>query len=64
MSTSVEQPTHDDLSSPAIVVQQYVDAFNRGDEDGLAACFADFRVHPRRDGPACVVGHDCHAGLA
>ena len=41
MSTSVEQPTHDDLSSPAIVVQQYVDAFNRGDEDGLAACLAD-----------------------
>lgn len=26
---------------PADTVQLYVDAFNRGDEDGMAACFAD-----------------------
>jgi ketosteroid isomerase-like protein len=41
MSTSADQLARNDLSSPASVVQEYVDAFNRGDEDALAACFAN-----------------------
>ena len=28
------------MPTPADVVQQYIDAFNAGDEDGLATCFA------------------------
>lgn len=27
--------------TPAIAVQNYIDAFNRGDAEGMAACFAD-----------------------
>ena len=41
MATSTEQPTRTHAETPSAVVQRYVDAFNRGDEDGLAACFAD-----------------------
>lgn len=31
----------EDLSGPSAAVRRYVDAFNSGDEDGLAACFTD-----------------------
>jgi ketosteroid isomerase-like protein len=27
--------------TPAIAVRNYIDAFNRGDSDGMASCFAD-----------------------
>jgi ketosteroid isomerase-like protein len=41
VSTSPDQLAPDDLGTPASVVQEYVNAFNRGDEDALAACFAN-----------------------
>jgi ketosteroid isomerase-like protein len=39
VAASAEQKTVS--RTPAAVVDRYVDAFNKGDEDGLAACFAD-----------------------
>ena len=63
MSTSADQLTHYDLSSPAIVVQEYVDAFNRGDEDALPPALliqgSSSTGWPRTCGRA-----DRHAGLA
>ncbi len=41
MATSTDQKTLSETSSPSAVVHRYIDAFNRGDEDGMAACFAD-----------------------
>ena len=41
MATSTDQQTLSETSGPAAVVHRYIDAFNRGDEDGMAACFAD-----------------------
>jgi ketosteroid isomerase-like protein len=41
MATTFEQSTKQDLDSPAVVIQRYIDAFNAGDEDALAECFAE-----------------------
>lgn len=41
MAASVDQQSLSEASGPAAVVQRYVEAFNKADEDGLAACFAN-----------------------
>jgi ketosteroid isomerase-like protein len=41
MATIDEQSIQRDTGTVAATIQQYVDAFNAGDEDALAACFTE-----------------------
>ena len=49
---------------PVSAVQQYIDAFNKGDAKAMAAMCADpMSVHTRRNGPPCLARAYSNGGL-